>query len=140
MLLVLGLVGGGIGALAATAFLDPNNQSSTPFTSGDVVTARDLANLASPTPSPSPTPTATPGRGSGAGTQVAPAASPTLDPNRGPRTPRIPAGGGVQTPPPDTPIPDELAEDLADCNKKGSEEEREQCRDEAEQEWEEEHP
>jgi len=140
MLLVLGLVGGGIGAMAAIAFLDPNDESSTPFTAGDVVDARDLANLTSPTPSPSPTPTATPGRGSGTSRQVAPAPSPTLDPNRDPRTPRIPRGGGVTTPPPDTPIPDELAEELADCDDEGSEEAREQCRDEVEQEWEEDHP
>ncbi len=139
MLLVLGLVGGGIGALAATAFLDPNNESSTPFTSGDIVDARDLANLESPTPSPSPTPTATPGRGSGAGVQAAPAPSPTLDPDRGPRSPRIPSGG-VSTPAPDTPIPDELAQLLAECDEETSEEERDQCRDEVEQEWEEDHP
>jgi hypothetical protein len=136
MLLVLGLVGGGIGALAAVAFLDPNNESSTPFAAGDIVDARDLASLTSPTPSPSPTPTATPGRELGARTPPAPDPSPTLDPERDPRTPRVPSTGGVPSSPAETPTPDELAEDLADCDKKDSEEEREQCRDEVEKEWE----
>ncbi len=141
-LLVLGLVGAGIGALAATAFFDSDTGSRTPFTSGDVVDARSLANLAPATASPTPTPAATPApkRDSTSTTQAAPAASPTLNPDRDPRKPRVPAGGGVEPEPKDTPVPDELAQQLKECDQEDTEEERDECRHDVEQEWEEEHP
>ncbi|MEX0873996.1 MAG: hypothetical protein WD646_04675 [Actinomycetota bacterium] len=138
MLLVLGLVGGGIGALAATAFFDPTEEDpSTPLTDNDLINAQELDSLESPTPSPSPSASPSPRPVVGAGPVAA--ASPTLDPNRDPREPRTPRGAPGAFPE-NTPVPKELAAELKECQEEETEEDIENCEDEAEADYEKDHP